>query len=137
VQGVSRRHCELVLRDDGAYVRDLGSTHGTWVDGRRIAAEERVAAGAMVKLGAHGPHFELANAIVHGRPVLGRSDPPNAQAAGPSDRTTQAIPSLPPPSAPEPASNGSTGWFVAGLLWGVVGGLVAGTLVLAFVNVPL
>jgi hypothetical protein len=75
-QGVSRRHCEVLLRDDGASIRDLGSSHGTWVGGRRISGEERLATGVLVTLGAKGPHFELVNAIVHGRPVLGAAAAP-------------------------------------------------------------
>jgi pSer/pThr/pTyr-binding forkhead associated (FHA) protein len=33
---VSRRHCCLALGDGGVIVRDLGSTNGTWVNGRRV-----------------------------------------------------------------------------------------------------
>jgi pSer/pThr/pTyr-binding forkhead associated (FHA) protein len=33
---VSRRHCCLALDSDGVFVRDLGSTNGTWINGRRI-----------------------------------------------------------------------------------------------------
>ena len=33
---VSRRHCTLVEVDGAVVVRDLGSTNGTWINGRRI-----------------------------------------------------------------------------------------------------
>ena len=33
---VSRHHCCLALDGDGVVVRDLGSTNGTWVGGRRV-----------------------------------------------------------------------------------------------------
>jgi pSer/pThr/pTyr-binding forkhead associated (FHA) protein len=33
---VSRRHCELVESDGMLVVRDLGSTHGTFVNGRQV-----------------------------------------------------------------------------------------------------
>ena len=33
---VSRRHCRLALDRDGVLVRDLGSTNGTRINGRRI-----------------------------------------------------------------------------------------------------
>jgi pSer/pThr/pTyr-binding forkhead associated (FHA) protein len=33
---VSRRHCCLVLSGDELLVRDLGSTNGTWINGRRV-----------------------------------------------------------------------------------------------------
>jgi pSer/pThr/pTyr-binding forkhead associated (FHA) protein len=34
---VSRLHCRLTLDDAGLGVEDLGSTNGTWVNGRKIA----------------------------------------------------------------------------------------------------
>jgi hypothetical protein len=44
--GLSRRHAVLRRRADGAYaIEDLGSTNGTEVNGRQIAAGERVALG--------------------------------------------------------------------------------------------
>lgn len=33
---VSRRHCEFFLKDEAVFVRDLGSTNGTLVNGERI-----------------------------------------------------------------------------------------------------
>ena len=45
-QGISRRHCELLLRPGSLTVRDLGSTHGTFIDGpwrpRRGASADRL-----------------------------------------------------------------------------------------------
>jgi tetratricopeptide (TPR) repeat protein len=35
---VSREHCRLHLRPDAALLEDLGSSHGTWLHGQRIAA---------------------------------------------------------------------------------------------------
>lgn len=34
---VSRLHCRFILDDSGLGVEDLGSTNGTWVNGRKIA----------------------------------------------------------------------------------------------------
>jgi pSer/pThr/pTyr-binding forkhead associated (FHA) protein len=34
---VSRRHCILTSEGDAVLVRDLGSTNGTWINGRRVA----------------------------------------------------------------------------------------------------
>jgi predicted component of type VI protein secretion system len=34
---VSRRHCIINAKNDAVVVRDLGSTNGTWVNGRRVA----------------------------------------------------------------------------------------------------
>ncbi len=35
---VSRRHCLIIKERGDLVVRDLGSTNGTWINGRRIAA---------------------------------------------------------------------------------------------------
>jgi FHA domain/Domain of unknown function (DUF1707) len=47
---VSRHHAELRLRDGRWMLRDLGSSNGTWVNGRRVT-EAEVAAGDEVCLG--------------------------------------------------------------------------------------
>jgi FHA domain/Domain of unknown function (DUF1707) len=48
---VSRRHAALRLRDGRWFLRDLGSSNGTWVNGRRVY-EAEVVAGDEVRLGA-------------------------------------------------------------------------------------
>jgi hypothetical protein len=47
---VSRRHAELVLRDGHWILRDLGSSNGTWVNGRQVV-EAEVRSGDLVVLG--------------------------------------------------------------------------------------
>jgi two-component system response regulator GlrR len=48
---VSRLHANLELRDDGAWVRDLESRNGTYIDGIRVI-EARVPDGATLSLGS-------------------------------------------------------------------------------------
>ena len=48
---VSRRHAELWREGDRFYVTDLGSSNGTWVDGRRVDRERRVRRGDQILLG--------------------------------------------------------------------------------------
>lgn len=50
---VSRRHCEFVERDGRVCIRDLGSTNGTLLDGRRIEAnvDTPVSSGGTVTVG--------------------------------------------------------------------------------------
>ena len=52
---VSGRHCRLTREGDGFLLEDLGSTNGTFVDGRRIAGEVRVARGDAIRLGLTTP----------------------------------------------------------------------------------
>lgn len=40
IDGVSRKHCTLVLEFERFWLRDLGSTHGTWLHGARVLEEE-------------------------------------------------------------------------------------------------
>ncbi len=47
---VSRRHAELRLQDGRWMLRDLGSSNGTWVNGRRVM-EAEVAPGDEIGLG--------------------------------------------------------------------------------------
>ena len=55
---VSRRHAELRLADGSWTVRDLGSANGTFVNGRRLGANERVPLGPADRL-RFGPDIEL------------------------------------------------------------------------------
>ena len=48
---VSRRHAELRVEEDCWVLRDLGSSNGTWVNGRRVI-EAEVRPGDVVQLGA-------------------------------------------------------------------------------------
>ena len=50
---VSRRHAELRLVEGRWMLRDLGSSNGTWVNGRRVM-EAEVAPGDYVQLGGLG-----------------------------------------------------------------------------------
>lgn len=38
-QGVSRRHAEIVVTDSGVFIRDLGSSNGTLVNGQKVTNE--------------------------------------------------------------------------------------------------
>lgn len=61
VSGVSRMHCMVELKNGTVSVRDLGSTNGTTVNGRRIPANQSVAlrSGDVIRLGAN-EGFEVA-----------------------------------------------------------------------------
>lgn len=49
---ISRRHLQLRPRAGSVYVRDLGSTHGTWVDDAPLGQEEReLTSGMVVRFG--------------------------------------------------------------------------------------
>jgi len=48
---VSRRHARITYRQHGYWLSDLRSTSGTWVDGTKLNAPRRIAAGQMIGIG--------------------------------------------------------------------------------------
>jgi diguanylate cyclase (GGDEF)-like protein len=52
LETVSRRHCLLSERDGNVYVRDEGSTNGTWLNGVQIPQESPLRSGDLIKVGA-------------------------------------------------------------------------------------
>ncbi|MCT2590887.1 FHA domain-containing protein [Streptomyces sp. N2-109] len=51
---VSRTHAQLRHTDEGWTLRDLGSSNGTWVNGRRVTGKTRVWPGDQVRFGQVG-----------------------------------------------------------------------------------
>lgn len=47
----SRMHCVIELIEDEVFVRDLSSTNGTFVDGRRITASTPLRSGTVIQIG--------------------------------------------------------------------------------------
>src|SRR5881396_2304717 len=48
---VSRQHCLLRVSADSAFLRDLGSTNGTLVNGHRLIGERPLAHGDLLQIG--------------------------------------------------------------------------------------
>ncbi len=48
----SRRHAQIVRREDGYWLRDLDSKNGTLLDNERVTAETPLADGAEIRIGA-------------------------------------------------------------------------------------
>jgi two-component system cell cycle response regulator len=51
MDNVSRRHCTLFHRDDGIFLRDDGSTNGTYLNNVEVRAEMPLHTGDLVKVG--------------------------------------------------------------------------------------
>lgn len=65
--GVSRAHAEIFPLAGQWWVRDLGSSNGTYLDGQRIV-EAALPNRAKLRLGADGPTLELSHAAAAPRP---------------------------------------------------------------------
>lgn len=51
LDNISRRHAKVTRRDGKAFVSDLGSTNGTFVNDREVKKEEELRSGDLVKIG--------------------------------------------------------------------------------------
>jgi pSer/pThr/pTyr-binding forkhead associated (FHA) protein len=85
----SRRHAAVVRRGDDVFVRDLGSTNGTLVNGAKIVGERALEAGDRIDVGGVVVTFCRVDANLAG------------EASAPADRTVISFgpASAPPPSA--------------------------------------
>jgi pSer/pThr/pTyr-binding forkhead associated (FHA) protein len=48
---ISRQHCQFILRDDWVWLEDLGSRHGTLLNGDRISRALPLTDGDVVQMG--------------------------------------------------------------------------------------
>jgi pSer/pThr/pTyr-binding forkhead associated (FHA) protein len=48
---VSRKHCSLIKSDDGLVIQDIGSSNGTFVNGKRVQ-EASLRAGDQIRIGS-------------------------------------------------------------------------------------
>ena len=124
-ESVSDSHAKLQRRDGVWYVTDLGSTNGTYLGGRRIAAEERLATDTEIRFGGV-PLLFRALVVEHptepkvGTRQLNVADikrPAPQPPAAPSPRPRPAP--APPPPAPK---RGGVPWWAWTAVIVIVGG---------------
>ncbi len=61
---ISRRHAEIAKRDNQFFIRDLGSTNGTFVNGEKISSERQLRSGDAIVLGGNTVlRFELQDEL--------------------------------------------------------------------------
>lgn len=56
---VSGRHCEIIYRDGDFYIKDLQSSNGTCVNGRRIWSETKIEPGNRIRMGKSEFTFDI------------------------------------------------------------------------------
>jgi predicted component of type VI protein secretion system len=92
---VSKQHCALSVRDGKVYVRDCGSTNGTFINNEQVAAEREVKAGDRLRVGP----LEFDLTIEVGAPASKSSPVIAVPAAKPGSK-----PSMKPAGKPSPAA---------------------------------
>jgi len=98
---VSWKHAELSIREEGVFLKDVGSSNGTWLNGRQLTVETKVLDGDEIRLGQSGPSLKVENIEtphaaeqeVGEKTVLAEPAPVgDATADGPAERKADASP---------------------------------------------
>jgi predicted component of type VI protein secretion system len=74
---ISKQHCALTVRDGKVFIRDCGSTNGTFINGEQVAGEREVKTGDRLKVGP----LEFDIRVEAGAPVPAAARPPAAKPA--------------------------------------------------------
>jgi len=99
IKSVSWRHAIIELTADGAFLRDLESTNGTFVSDKRIEKRTRVESGDHIRLGQDGPYLKLT--LID---ISVKTDREKRIAAGPSLNPLNVQPQL-KDAAPDHGAN--------------------------------
>lgn len=78
---VSRRHARIAYRQGGYWLSDLGSMGGTWIDGTRLNAPRRIAAGEVIDIGLCRLTASFAVGTANGDTDTKKSDSKRSQMA--------------------------------------------------------
>jgi predicted component of type VI protein secretion system len=104
---ISRRHARLARAGSGFVVEDLGSTNGTFLNGRRIEAPELLSVGDEIELGGTRMIVQVSAATPPSTPAPAHDTPPSTPSPAPTEETappTEAAPPVePPPRVPRVA----------------------------------
>jgi len=94
---VSSRHATVTLIDDLYVLRDLGSTNGTYINGRKISGDHVLTSGETIRFGPSGPEVRFTAITPPRPPEQARSPEPK----GPGTVVFGAKPDTPPPPPPK------------------------------------
>jgi pSer/pThr/pTyr-binding forkhead associated (FHA) protein len=107
---VSRRHCAVIVGPADAWLEDLGSRNGTFVNGTRITEKTKLSDGDMIRVGSLELRVsQTQQTAARGEEDVSRWLMADDQAQGTSD-TTRSVAALPP----EPGESAESS-FVGGI----------------------
>ncbi len=101
---VSRHHARLSEQAGGYVVEDLGSTNGTFLNGRRITSATPISPGDTLGLGDTVAFKVEAAEVGAGETMVGRPQEPVTPPPPPIVPPPSFGPTTPPPMAPPPPS---------------------------------
>jgi pSer/pThr/pTyr-binding forkhead associated (FHA) protein/S1-C subfamily serine protease len=96
---VSRVHSEIISVNGKPSIRDAGSRHGTYVNGKKLQAPTALAHGDLIMLGPGGPTFTVDEAALV---PPGAKPPQPPPPASQEQRSTDPVPSRKGSSEPPP-----------------------------------
>src|SRR5258706_10104865 len=98
---ISRAHCRVECLGFDMLITDLGSTNGTFIDGKRVQGAARIANGGILRIGRQLMRYELRN----------RREVAAAHEMEPDLAAARSYGESPLPGR-LPTGAGSTGWLV-------------------------
>jgi len=116
-EGLSRRHAKIVSKDGKWTIEDLGSTNGTFVNGKKIDAPTAIKPGDKISCGKFGIAVETLPAPVADIvPELPPEEPPKSVEKAPAPvaepekkNVSPIVPVATPAAAPKPAATPAAG----------------------------
>jgi pSer/pThr/pTyr-binding forkhead associated (FHA) protein len=109
---VSKQHCGVFARDGKLFIRDYGSTNGTFVNGEQVAGEREIANNDHLKVGPLEFTIRIEATAAAPPPAPKPAAPPKPAAAPAAAATSAAkpAPATAPqaPAVPTPARGGET-----------------------------
>lgn len=100
---VSSRHAQVTLNGSLYVLRDLGSTNGTFVNGKRLTGEHVLASKDVIRFGIKGPELEFAAIMEARQSPVPAPGPAGTVVFGMQDTAPQpAPPALTPQQMKEP-----------------------------------
>jgi len=93
---ISKRHCALLIREGKAFIRDFGSTNGTYVNGQRVEGERELHHDDLLKIGPLEFTIRLEKTVT---PVNKPTPAPATKSATPKPANKAATPASARPEA--------------------------------------